>query len=189
MLGRTAARTADRSDDDSRMTTRDRARRSTAQRSAHRLGAGRSARADAHERLGRPAVKRAVATRSSSSAPEGWHRTPWSTRWSRRLPEQADAACAACSTPPASCCTPISAGRRCPRRPRGRDGRGRRLRRRRVRPRHGRRAARGRGTLGRAAPPRCRTAGDVHVVNNGAAALVLATTALAGGRRGAGQPG
>ncbi|MGN6607138.1 MAG: L-seryl-tRNA(Sec) selenium transferase [Jatrophihabitans sp.] len=45
----------------------------------------------------------------------------------------------------------------------------------------GRRAARGRGTLEalrRALPD----AGDVHVVNNGAAALVLATTALAAGR-------
>ncbi len=45
----------------------------------------------------------------------------------------------------------------------------------------GRRARRGRGTLDalRAAVP---AAGDVLVVNNGAAALVLATTALAGGR-------
>ncbi|WP_432543571.1 L-seryl-tRNA(Sec) selenium transferase [Kineococcus sp. SYSU DK002] len=45
----------------------------------------------------------------------------------------------------------------------------------------GRRARRGRGTLAalRAAVP---GAGDVHVVNNGAAALVLAATALAAGR-------
>ncbi|MDQ6649411.1 MAG: L-seryl-tRNA(Sec) selenium transferase [Actinomycetota bacterium] len=45
----------------------------------------------------------------------------------------------------------------------------------------GRRARRGRGTLAalRAAVP---DAGDVHVVNNGAAALVLAATALAAGR-------
>ncbi len=45
----------------------------------------------------------------------------------------------------------------------------------------GRRAPRGRGTL--AALRRAVTAaGDVHVVNNGAAALLLATTALAAGR-------
>ncbi|WP_432514951.1 L-seryl-tRNA(Sec) selenium transferase [Kineococcus sp. SYSU DK001] len=45
----------------------------------------------------------------------------------------------------------------------------------------GRRARRGRGTLAalRAAVP---AAGDVHVVNNGAAALVLAATALAAGK-------
>ena len=62
---------------------------------------------------------------------------------------------------------------------RGRGGRG--IRRRRVRHRHGARARRGRGTLEalRAAVP---AAGDALVVNNGAAALVLATTALAAGR-------
>ncbi len=46
----------------------------------------------------------------------------------------------------------------------------------------GQRARRGRGTMAslRAAVP---AAGDVHVVNNGAAALVLATTALAAGQQ------
>ena len=52
----------------------------------------------------------------------------------------------------------------------------------------GRRARRGPGRAGRAAPPRCPHAGAVHVVNNGAAALVLAATALAAGREIVRQP-
>ena len=69
--------------------------------------------AGAGGRLGRALVKGAVAARSSGSGTASSPRPTRSHAVLAALPPR-PAACGRCSTPPASSCTPTSAGRRCP---------------------------------------------------------------------------
>ena len=139
-------------------------------------------------RLGRALVKEAVVGRPAGRTVRGagagrpGRRRCWTgCRRCRRR-------CGRCSTRPA-CCVHTNLGRAplsVAARARG-AGRGRHHRRR-ARPGHRpARAARGRARWPRW-PPRCPTPAAVHVVNNGAAALVLAATALAAGREIVRQP-
>ena len=149
---------------------------------AHRRRARRPA-AGGRRRPARPAPgegrrrrRRSSGSATGELAARGRRRPPRSPRCRRPR-----AACARCSTPPASWCTPTSAGRRCPPRPSRRSRGGRHA------PTSSSTCATGRrGRAGRARWRRCSAAVPdaeaAHVVNNGAAALALAATALPPGR-------